>query len=76
MKSYKYLDILFFILWVITQYYTRNILCQIAMLVFSFCMGVNILLNPNRKLNTSYFFLEYSICALGIRTNKTKQCIR
>lgn len=52
------LDVLFMVLWLLTQYFTRNILCQLLMVLFFGVVLVFLLQNPIPKLRTTYFWFN------------------
>lgn len=63
--EYNLLDLLFLVLMTITSYYTRNVACQIMMVVFCGAVGVNAMMKGLTPKRTWYFVGMAAFIAYG-----------
>lgn len=59
-------DIFFFVLWITTQYFTRNVFCQIMMVLFCGVVILYLLKKPFSKMRTTYFFWNLLFIGYGL----------
>lgn len=64
-QRFNFFDVVFFVTWCVTLYFTRNMLCSVMMLAFCGCFAVTALRRPLTRKRTSYFFWSLAFILYG-----------